>query len=365
MRWIKIAVLMTITFLIIALLPGCKSASSSHMSASIHLDQEALPIMGWKQDGSQTRTVQGTVLLNGSPVSDVELQIGDNRIAKTDDHGAFSLLIDQSNLSRTAIKIKSAGAAKVKGRVISTSEKNALLNQQTYINAAFPIKLTSPPKASPDGKSVELQAKLITDIHPFPTIRLDQYRITGIVLNAAGSPVQGAVVSIARDGGEGFAQSPPSDAKGYYAMPYLSDEDEDTDLRVSVGDKQYNLPPGRTYHFPGNTSVEVDITLPVQGTYLIDKEPYLDSKTTQGAQYQGIYAGLQVPDGTPYKLTVPLEDGSFTATLPKDVWDKHPAFYESKITAVSQDRINPGDPIPAGLIKPPKATEPQNIQTVK
>src|SRR5690606_36991233 len=106
--------------------------------------------------------------------------------------------------------------------------------------------------------------------------------------------------------------------------------------------------------FPRNTSVDIRIRLPKEGSVIDDKPPTLVCTTTKGATYTGLLAGLDVPPGTAYSLTIPDRHGRFVLMVPKDVWDNQPLFFETLLTKfVAQDKVlKAGDELPVGFVQP-------------
>ena len=56
---------------------------------------------------------------------------------------------------------------------------------------------------------------------------------------------------------------------------YYWPEEAETNLTVVVGTKRYTLPKNKVYILPRNTSVNIDITLPREGTVIDDKPAVL------------------------------------------------------------------------------------------
>ncbi|MDG0791579.1 carboxypeptidase-like regulatory domain-containing protein [Cohnella ginsengisoli] len=184
-----------------------------------------------------------------------------------------------------------------------------------------------------------MHARIVSDPGDVVTFfQVDKYRIGGKVTNADGTPVKDAVVWIDRDEGEGFGKSTPTDAEGRYELYYLPEQEEGTNLSVTIGTTRYTLPENRVFHIPEETSVQINITLPSEGTVIDDKPPTLVSVTSPGAMYTGVLAGLRVPEGTRYTVTIPDKEGRFVLTVPKTVWDTKPRFFETKMTRFVEDR---------------------------
>lgn len=80
--------------------------------------------------------------------------------------------------------------------------------------------------------------------------------------------------------------------------------------------------------------------------------------------YTGILAGLNVPENTPYTVTIPNKDGNFVVTVPKQVWEQKPAFFETNLSKfVEKGRLTWGDSLPPNFVKP-GPNDPKNITNI-
>ncbi|WEK54113.1 MAG: carboxypeptidase-like regulatory domain-containing protein [Candidatus Cohnella colombiensis] len=329
--------------------------------ASIFIEENQLSVVTWKMDNSQVVYVNGTVLLDGQPVSGVEVNLG-KRTLTTEDNGSFEFLVDRSIPTTLPVSIKSAEHATISGKSVSDSSKKALLEASTSVEVYYPIQIEDVKEMSGDPSSVEVHARIIMDEgEDFPTTKITSYAIMGTIKDASGTPVKDAVVSFVRDRGEGWSKSEPSDENGHYVLYYSPEEDEDLIYQIHVGDTKYTLPDNRVYHLPEDTSAQIDVILPAEGTVIDDKPPTLVGSEAEGALYWSLMVGLSVGSEVPYTVTLPKKDGTFTITLPKEVWDQTPTLFESRITRFSIDPINTGDTVPSSLIPQPLATDPQKI----
>lgn len=351
--------------LLAALAAGCSGTRSSGgkdaQDLQIHLDQTAFTLKQWKMDGSHRSSVGGTVTLGEKPVEGAVLHAGDmKRDIETDAKGKFEILLDQSLLGTTSVKVVSLDQAKVDEKPLSKEERQQGLSASAAMRIYYPIAIES---VTESEDNAVVKGRLLADkTASVAYFQVDKYRISGTVKDADGKPVQGATVWIDRDEGEGFAKSVGTDENGRYEMFYLPEEDEETNLSVRYDSVKYTLPEGKVYHLPEDTSLNIDITLPREGTVIADKPPTLVSQTAQGALYTGMVVGLDVPDKTDYKVTIPDAEGRFTLTLPKETWDQHPAFLETNMTKfIEKDAPKPGDAVPSSFIEA-EANAPRGIQ---
>jgi hypothetical protein len=330
------------------------NAQTNDYKARMELQQTAFVVKTWQSDGSHITSVKGRLIIGDRPVANAHLQTSPlGRDIRTLEDGTFELLVDRSLIANRLVRVSSLQGATVDGKPIGNDE-NAILSASSAISVYHPIELTKIETSDTDANRVKVHARVISDdIDKISFFSADKYRISGQVGDADGNPVKDAIVWIDRDSGEGFAKSTPTDKDGRYEMYYWPEE-EDTNLTVIVGERRYALPSGKVVNFPRNTSVDIRIRLPKEGLIIDDKPPMLECTTTKGATYTGLVAGLDVPPGTPYSVTIPDRQGRFVLTVPKEVWDKHPLFFETQLTKfVGQEKIlRAGDELPIDFVLP-------------
>ncbi|BBI33544.1 carboxypeptidase-like regulatory domain-containing protein [Cohnella abietis] len=342
--------------------PTTTTTEQTSTQASIELEQTAFPLIAWKMDNSHLIPVKGKVLSDGKPVVGVEVGITGKRMMTTDENGSFELLVDQSIPQSIPLQISSTEQATIDGKALGSSAQEKLKVAVSHIDVYYPIQITEVKADSSNPEKVEVHARAkVEEGQTFPKISLDKYAIQGTVKDANGNPVEGAMVSIIRDNGEGFSRSQPSNAKGEYRLFYSPEEDEDLILNVHVGETRYTLPENKVYRFPDETSVNTDITLPETGTVITDKPPTLVSKAAKGAQYWAQVIGLSVDPSVEYTISLPQEDGSFVLKIDKAEWDKSPKFYQTQMRHFSETEMKEGDFIPSTWIPAPSKGDPAGI----
>jgi hypothetical protein len=341
-------------------LTGCSPAPKE---ASFSLDHDHFTVSSWQRDGSQIETVKGKLSLDQKPIEHASIQIGEKKKISTDQHGEFSFTVDKTAISERRITISSLDGAKIGGKVLTENQKKIIQTQTTIVSVDFPIKILKeqPDSNNPNQVVIDAQIQLEKGMKfQFPSF--NSYTMHGIIKDAKGNPVKGAVVSTVRstnrDVGEGFNQSKPSKEDGSYAMMYIPENDEETQLRINTGDIMYKLPANKFFHFPDGTSSEVDLILPEKGDIIDDKPPALVAKTYLGANYQGVLVGVQ----TDASVTIPDEAGNFKIKLKKEDWVNSPRFFETIWSGFSASELKPGDFAPANLKQSLKNEEPQNIR---
>ena len=341
------------------------ASASAALSGDIRLDisQTSFDLKQWEQDGTHNATVEGKLVVGDSPVQNAVLHAGENKKdIVTDESGSFELIVDQSLLKDTEVKVVSLDNATIGGRPIDSSASEELLKASTFTTVNYPIEIGSVQPSAADASKVEVNARIKSqegDVISF--FQVDKYRIGGVVKDADGNPVPNAVVWIDRDEGEGFGKSTPTNENGEYQLFYLPEADEGTNLTVTIGTTRYTLPEGKVFHIPDETSVLINITLPKEGYEIVDKPPTLESVTSDGAMYTGILAGLNVPSDVAYTVTIPDKEGNFKVTVDKEVWEQHPTFFETKLTKFVEDReLTWGDTLDSSFVEP-GANDPKHI----
>jgi hypothetical protein len=343
-----------VLLLLAAGVAGCTTQSKPVQDIHLDLSQSSFSLKQWKMDGSQVTGITGSVVSGDQPVAGAVLQAGaSKRSIVTDDKGQFELLVDQSLLARTKVYIVSLDRATIGGKPIGQDAAAKRKDAAAFLDVYYPIEVSGTAASAKDFSQVEVHGTLIPGQGAaVGFFQVDNYKIGGTVKGPDGQPVQGATVHIDRDDGEGFAKSTPTDANGHFTIYYLPEPSEDTNLSVTYNSVKYTLPPNKVYHFPGDTSVNIDITLPASGTVIMDKPPTLISQTAAGALYSGILVGLDVGKDVAYTATIPDAQGHFTITVPKKVWDKSPVFFETQRKKFMDDgTLTPGDPLPSTFLE--------------
>ncbi|MBO9609388.1 MAG: carboxypeptidase regulatory-like domain-containing protein [Paenibacillaceae bacterium] len=340
-----------------ALLPAiCPNANAQPESPQgrIELEQATFVAKSWQSDGSHLVLAKGKLTFGERPVANALLQAGpQGRSISTGEDGSFELFVDRSLVANKLVKVMSVDGATIAGNTIRREEADSILSAASAIRVYHPIEVTRVEPADSDAGRVKVHARFKIEAgDKISFFRIDKYRISGQVADADGSPVKDAIVWIDRDRGEGFAKSTPTDRNGNYEMYYWPEEEE-TNLTVIVGTRRYALPEGKVINLPRHTSVDIRIRLPKTGEVIDDKPPALVCTTSVGATYTGLLAGLDVPPGTAYSVTIPDRDGRFVLTVPKDEWEKRPLFFETVLTKfVAQEKVlKAGDELPDGFVQ--------------
>ena len=349
-----------LSFICITLLSlsGCTVKESEVGKAHLIIKKTAYPLRLWQPNGSYIETATGSLLLGNNPIEKAKIQIGD-KFVETDSKGTFEYSVDESKLSKKEIHVSSLNRALADGKKLSKEKKQSFGQVNGKINVFYPIKILSEQES--DKKTIVTAQVLTESQSPYPTVRTGKYAIMGTIKDAEGNPVKGAVVSITREKGEGWAHSKPSDNKGHYLLAYLPEDDEESTFKVSAGDVQYTLPEGKVYQFPNNTSVEVDVKFPKSGTFIDDSPPYLISKVIPGSMKTGTIVGIDGVSPKDYSISVPDDEGHFRLIIPIELWKKKPTFFEKKVEEFYPGELTKEDFIPKKWLKSKNLREPDGI----
>src|SRR5207249_955400 len=165
-----------------------------------------------------------------------------------------------------------------------------------------------------------------------PPVGLYTYRLGGTITDAAGKPVQGAVVVGRTNDRDFWTFSAPSDADGHYtSLFHASDElDEDPvpiNIGVALGQTSYGGNLGTATNFKRNQSATLDIQLRAGTAYTIAKP-----NSYAGAIYEGPAVGVAAGGHVvkPVAEHWPDAKGRFTMTLPASVRGKTVSFWQSQ-----------------------------------
>ncbi|MGN7357493.1 hypothetical protein ACTHPF_08995 [Paenibacillus sp. SAF-054] len=348
--------------MLLLVLTACGTEVSGEHQGTITLMQSELPVKAWQMDNSHMTKLQGQVLLDQQPVARASVAISTVKTVETDRSGRFDAVIDQSQPLKIPVHIQSLDKATVQGKDLDQPMKDAMKKAQAELQIAYPItiKRVAASPGHPDQVEVHAQAQLETKTF-FPAPMFDRYGWYGIIKDSDGHPVKGAVVELwEEEGMEPLTSSEPSGANGGYLIEAIPKNVDAVSLRVQINQLTYVLQQDVLLTIPSQTSLGLDITLPKHGLELASS--MLRTRLLHGAVYQGIMIGVSSGQSVTYTSTVPTKDGSFLLTMPKQVWEKHPLLYETKIRLFQASPLQAGDVIPSERIPPARNYEPDHIQ---
>lgn len=351
-----------------ALTIGLTACQEKEIDTKLTLNTNHFPVENLKTDEPHHEKVTGRLTVNGKAVEGAELQISEKHKMETNEKGNFVLTIDTSVIKEDIVRVSNVDDATIKGKKIDEKTKEKLLTLEQSFSIHYPITVQKVEENKKDRTLVDVHLKAQTnEKEDFPNFSVEKFKISGTIKDTDGNPVEGATVNIRRDGVEGFSMSDPSNKEGKFEMYYTSKDNENHFFSVRIPEKNlvYTLPTGKMYQFPNEFGVNIDITLPKEGTIIDDKPPTLVTTPVYGALYKGILIGANVTEGTTYDISIPNLDGTFTLTLPKEEWEKNPTFYQILYRGFHEEELKPGKVISSTMIPQPKEYEPKTIQATE
>ncbi|QGQ45967.1 carboxypeptidase-like regulatory domain-containing protein [Metabacillus sediminilitoris] len=332
------------------------------IDATLELNRNEFSITAWELDNSHMETVKGKILVGDEPVENVLVKVSEKRNVHTNKNGEFRLMVSRNILEKKSIHVVNADKAKIDGKFVDNQIKDSLLTLEKSISVHYPIEIDQVIENEKDKKLVDVHATVVLkEGQEYPAFGVIKYKISGTIKDADGKPAVGATVNFRRDGVEGFTMSDPSNDNGEYVIYYIPEDEENHYMNVLYKGKTYTLPENKAYLFPEDIGVNINITLPKEGTVIEDKPPTLVSTTDSGALYTGTLIGVNLDKDVKYFINIPNRDGTFVLTLPKSEWDKNPTFFQTKFMDFLEEGKKSGDVIPSEFIPKVKKNEPNQI----
>ena len=305
-------------------------------------------IQPWTAATDNLVSAQGTVVLNGTPISGAFVRVDSYALPKpTDAQGHFTYLLDQTLLGRHVVMVTDASTAKAAGRPLTDAERAQLLASHAAISVAYALKDL---KVSRDSAGRPVVTGRLVDGRgvPPPPVGLLTYQLTGTVTDSNGNPVAGAQVSTRTQDRDYWTVSTVTNAKGFYTSLFTASAESPGNpvpftVRVSKGDDVYQFLPQEAVNFQRLQSARLDIRLPPSGYAMAIPRP----ASYPGAIYTGIVPG--VTDGNqvvrPVSATWLDSKGAFEMVLPARLAGKTVALWEAKLNLFSRQEAKPGGPI--------------------
>ena len=317
----------------------------SHAPAVVHLErrttvlgdahiqtQGGLAVRGWNANSSNTQNATGRVVLGSKPVAGVQVRVdGYTLPGKTLKDGSFVYPADITVARRHVITIVSAAGASVAGRRLGKRESDALVGMQAGFSVAYPV--TNLHASVQKNGNVLVQGRVASvEGAPPPLVSLFTYRLTGVITDSSGKPVQGAVVVTRTQDRDFWTYSTPTDSGGRYTSFFAASDESGKNpvvlsVQVAVGDNIYGLPTGVNVDFSMLKSATMNAQLPASGTGL----PTPKSTSYAGAVYEGLLVGVSGAKGVvrPVSAHWPDRNGNFSLVLPASMRGKTVRFWEN------------------------------------
>jgi hypothetical protein len=302
----------------------------------------------WQAQTDNLVPAQGTVVLNGTPISGAYVRVDSYAIPKpTDANGHFTYLLDRTLLGRHVVTVTDATVAKAAGRPLTDAERAQLLASHAAITVAYAVKDL---KVSRDSAGHPVVTGRLVDGRGSvpPPVGLLTYQLTGTVTDSNGNPVVGAQVSTRTQDRDYWTVSTVTNSKGFYSSLFTASAEAPGNpvpftVRVSKGDSIYQFLPEEVVNFQRLESARLDIRLPPSGYAMAIPRP----GSYPGAIYVGVVPG--VSDGgrvvRPVSATWLDSSGGFKMVLPARLSGHTVALWEARLNLFSRQEATPGGPI--------------------
>ena len=306
-------------------------------------------LRSWTPATANTVPVQGTIELNGRPISGVRVRVDDYVIpSPTDAAGRFTYLVDDTLLQRHIVSVADAGEASVGGRALTAAQRSALAAAPSAITVAYPITNVH---VSRDDAGDPVVTGRIADASgvPPPHVSLETYSLSGTVTDSDGKPVEGAIVSTRTVDRDYWTVSTTTDSRGRFTSLFTASDEEGHNpvpitVRVAVGDDTYQFLPAEYVYFRALESAVMNVQLPPEGYAMALPLP----KSYPGAIYTGTVVGATSSGRKvirPVKATWIDAKGDFSLTLPRSYAGKTVSLWEGELDLFSTEPATSGGPI--------------------
>jgi hypothetical protein len=276
-------------------------------------------------------------------------------------------LLDDTIAHRALAVVTGVAGATVGGAKLSAAQAKTLLGASAGFSAGYGI--TALKATTLKNGNVLVSGRLANSAGTAPpVVALYTYQLTGTITNAAGQPVQGAVVITRTADRDFWTFSSPSDASGHFSSFFTASDESGANpvplsVGVTLGGTAYGGTLGITVNFDALHSSNVAIQLG-SGVSLTAKAP----SAYAGAVYEGTVVGVSGPGGVikPLSERWPNAKGDFSFVLPSSARGKTVQFWENDRQAFSPTPAAPGGPV--NLTHWPSAldrTLPRGLATLK
>ena len=306
--------------------------------------QSAIVVQPWNPNSSNTKLVFGHVYLGNTPVVGAVLRVDGYRLPEaTGRRGGFSYRIDNTLPGRHQVRVISTANATVGGRKLTNAEAGALQAASGGFSVGYQYQQLRA-RAQSNG-SVLITGRIANSINTAPvSVGLFTYRLNGTITDAAGKPVQGAVVVTRTADRDFWTFSAPSDASGRYSSFFHASDETDVDpvplaVGVALGSTSYGGNLGTNVNFKRDRSAKLDIQLGTGTRYTLGAPDAF-----AGAVYEGIAVGVTVSGKVvkPLSARWPDAHGNFSFVLPSSVRGKTLHFWQVQRQFFSSFAAVPG-----------------------
>jgi PQQ-dependent dehydrogenase (methanol/ethanol family) len=309
--------------------------------------QSGLVVRGWTASSQNTQVVGGRVFLGRTPVQGARVAVEGYAIpSRTAADGSFRYPVDITVPQRPGATVGSASRARANGRPLTKAEQRALVGVQAGFDVGY--RIADLRAARRANGTIGVSGRLVSAEGGLPpAVALYTYRLTGVITDAAGKPVPGAVVVTRTRDRDFWTFSSRSDSLGRYTSFFAASDETAADpvvmaVQVAVGNDSYGLPTGVEVPFDRLHSARMNIQLPPSGTGLPAPKP----ASYAGAVYEGILVGVAGPGVVkPVSARWPDRTGRFSFVLPASMRGKTVRLWESFQQLFQTSPTGAGGPI--------------------
>jgi PQQ-dependent dehydrogenase (methanol/ethanol family) len=305
---------------------------------------KALVVRPWNANTSNVQFAIGKVFLGNAPVSGAQVRVDRFRLPSvTGRQGSFSYATDITDTGRHEVRVIGTSRARVNGRALTAAEQKALKSARGAFNVGYGFRDLRA-KVQGNGTVVVTGRALSTAGAAPPPVSLFTYKLSGTITNAAGQPVQGAVVVGRTNDRDFWTFSSPTDAGGHYISYFHASDESDANpvpinIGVALGNVSYGGNLGTAANFERNKSATLDIQLKTGTSYTLAKPV-----SYAGAYYEGLVVGVAAGGNIikPLAERWPDSSGRFSMTLPASARGKTISFWQSRRLFFSNFAASPG-----------------------
>jgi PQQ-dependent dehydrogenase (methanol/ethanol family) len=328
--------------------PARRAAPGGRRSVAVAVVGGAVAVQPWNADSQNEQVVKGTLRWRGKPVAGAGVEVGGYHLpGVTGAGGSFAYPADTSIPGRYVVRVVNVDHATAGGAPLSGAARQALRGIAGEIDVGYAVSGLST-RRGPHGVVVEGRIALGSGA-PAP-VSLYTYALSGRIVNAAGKPVFGAVVSTRTLDRQFWTLSDPSDSKGRYTSFFTASDQISTAPRVQFsvqiahGQRSYAFPFGTNVLFSRLRSATMNIRLPA-GAASVPSLPRPHSYS--GAVYQGLRVGLAAGNRPvqPLAATWPDASGRFRLVIARRWLGKTLSFWESDHTVFAHGAPHGGAPV--------------------
>jgi alcohol dehydrogenase (cytochrome c) len=303
-----------------------------------------LVVRPWLADSSHVHTALGRLLLNGAPVVGARVAVDGYLVPRaTARNGSFPYDVDVTIPQRHVVRVAGLAHATVRGHALSAAQKSALAAASGGFSVGYGFHgLVA--HVQKNGTVLVTGRVANSAGNGPPPVRLLTYQLSGTITDAAGKPVQGAVVITRTQDRDFWTHSSATDANGHYASFFAASDETSADpvplaVGVALGSVSYGGTLGVNEPFARLKSATMNIQLGTGVNYTVEKP-----SSFTGAVYSGLVVGVTAGGNVvkPLAERWPDAKGVFSMTLPASARGKTLHLWENQRQFFSHFPAKPG-----------------------